>query len=88
MVTNMPYHNHLEFCLGKISGHPSKQDHEHYLDDRVKCVKDMKSMIKAIINLKASGSAVPKKLKVIGIHFYSKFTKTKYHCDTIHIKFI
>ncbi|KAL9555145.1 hypothetical protein PS6_003008 [Mucor atramentarius] len=45
-------HNNVEFAVGEVSGAPLVQNQTHFVGDRNKIAKNLKTMIKSIINLK------------------------------------
>ncbi|KAI9268686.1 hypothetical protein BY458DRAFT_191770 [Sporodiniella umbellata] len=45
-------YNNVEFAVGEVSGAPLMQNQTHFVDDRKKIAKNLKTMIKSIINLK------------------------------------
>ncbi|KAI8642042.1 hypothetical protein BD408DRAFT_191988 [Parasitella parasitica] len=45
-------YNNVEFAVGEVSGAPLVQNQTHFMGDRNKIAKNLKTMIKSIINLK------------------------------------
>ncbi|KAI9014409.1 hypothetical protein CLU79DRAFT_890256 [Phycomyces nitens] len=61
----------IEIAIGEISGAPNTLSQEHYLGDRNKIAKNMKSMLKYIINLKSElNENDASKIQIYGIHLY------------------
>lgn len=69
-VFDIYFLNMLEFCTIEVSGPPSDCEYYHYLEDRNKLGKNLKSILKEIISQNKNAS--PSCLKVYGIQFYSK----------------
>ncbi|CEP06883.1 hypothetical protein [Parasitella parasitica] len=64
-------HGKVELAVGEISGAPNAQSQEHYLGDRNKIAKNLKSMLKYIISLKSElHEESSSKIQVYGIQIY------------------
>lgn len=64
-------HYHQEISLLEVSGPLEKINHAHYLEDRHKIAKNLKHILKSIIDsMPPSSAAAVKKLKIYGFHLY------------------
>jgi hypothetical protein len=62
-----------ELALLELSGPLHKTNHTHFLEDRHKTAKNLKHILKSIIDSKSPSSAAAiKKLKVYGFHLYGR----------------
>lgn len=67
-------HLDIAFCLVEVTGPPNTNDHSHFLGDRIKLAKNLKSMLKRIRRQSRGGDEeIFANIKLYGIQVYCKY---------------
>jgi len=66
----------IEFAIVEVSGPPCNPDHAHYVGDRNKIAKNLKSILN-FIRIKHSGDFEDfRKIKVVGVQIYENYCQS------------
>lgn len=66
-------HDNVEFAVGEVSGAPLAQNQTRFVGDRNNIAKNLKTMIKSIINFKKQIiKSHVEKIRIYGIQVYGK----------------
>ncbi|KAI8636888.1 hypothetical protein BD408DRAFT_425416 [Parasitella parasitica] len=62
--------NNMEFVIVEVTGGPTGNHHEHFLEDKNKLAKNLKTILKFIISLRPDLALLVPSLKLFGIQIY------------------